>query len=85
MKARHDDLPGWPRGMREELAASYVGLSVSTIRAERAAGRFPAPVSLTRGRYVYLRDALDAWLDGKALLQTLPAGQDASNPWDDAR
>lgn len=59
-------LPGWPRGMREELAASYVGLSVSTIRAERAAGRFPAPVSLTRGRYVYLKESLDSYLDGKS-------------------
>ena len=56
-------LPGWPRGMREDMAAAYVGLSVSALRAERKAGRFPAPVRLTRGRIVYLRDALDGYLD----------------------
>lgn len=59
-------LPGWPRGLREDLAAGYVGLSVSTIRSERARGAFPAPVPLTPGRHVYLREDLDAYLDRKA-------------------
>jgi predicted DNA-binding transcriptional regulator AlpA len=64
--ARCEPLPGWPRGLREPLAAAYVGLSASTIRAEYAAGRFPAPVALTVGRQVWLRDDLDLWLDAKA-------------------
>lgn len=59
-------LPDWPRGMREELAAEYVGLSQTALRDMRRAGTFPAPVPLTRGRIVYLREDLDAWLDGKA-------------------
>ena len=59
-------LPGWPRGLKEDLAAAYVGLSVSTIRAERGAGRFPTPIALTAGRMVYLRDDLDFYLDRKA-------------------
>ncbi|MBV8523647.1 MAG: helix-turn-helix domain-containing protein [Acetobacteraceae bacterium] len=59
-------LPGWPRGLCEELAAAYVGLSVTTIRAERAAGRFPAPIPLTRGRIVWLKEDLDRYLDEKA-------------------
>ncbi len=59
-------LPGWPRGLREELAAAYVGLSATLMRTERAAGRFPAPVPLTAGRQVWVRDDLDAWLDQKA-------------------
>ncbi|MBV8094502.1 MAG: hypothetical protein JOY71_19380 [Acetobacteraceae bacterium] len=59
-------LPGWPRGLCEELAAAYVGLSVTTIRAERAAGRFPAPIPLTRGRIVWLKEDLDRYLDLKA-------------------
>lgn len=71
-------LPGWPRGMPEPLAAGYVGLSVSTIRAERARGAFPAPVRLTAGRQVYLREHLDAYLDKMAGA----AGAAASNPWD---
>jgi predicted DNA-binding transcriptional regulator AlpA len=59
-------LPGWPRGLREDLAAAYVGLSVSTIRSERIAGRFPAPIAITVGRIVYLREDLDSYLDRKA-------------------
>ena len=64
--------------MREELAAGYVGLSVSTIRAERAAGRFPSPILLTPGRHVYLRDDLDTWLNAKAGRPTLAAESDGS-------
>lgn len=73
-------LPGWPRGLREELAAAYVGLSVSTVRALRHDGAFPAPVPLTRGRQVFLRDDLDAWLDRKAGRTMAPDGSD----WPDA-
>ena len=50
-------LPGWPRGLGEELAAAYIGLSVSSVRRLRAAGGFPRPVMLTPGRLVWLRDA----------------------------
>ncbi len=56
----------WPRGMSEALAAEYVGLSVSTIRAARVRRDFPEPVPLTPGRIVYLREDLDAYLDRKA-------------------
>jgi predicted DNA-binding transcriptional regulator AlpA len=52
--------------MREDIAAAYVGLSVSTIRNERHAGRFPAPVSLTPGRIVYLKEDLDSYLDARS-------------------
>ncbi len=31
-------LPGWPRALREELAAAYSGLSRSTFRAEVVVG-----------------------------------------------
>jgi predicted DNA-binding transcriptional regulator AlpA len=60
------DLPGWPRGLREPLAAAYVGLSSSGFRTEWKAGRAPLPVRLTERRQVWLRDALDRWLDAKA-------------------
>lgn len=59
-------LPGWPRGLHEELAAAYVGLSVSMIRQLRSRGEFPAPVPLTERRQVWYREQLDAWLDQKA-------------------
>ncbi|MBV8525513.1 MAG: hypothetical protein JOY71_25880 [Acetobacteraceae bacterium] len=41
-------------------------LSVTTIRAERAADRFPAPIPITRGRIVWLKEDLDRYLDEKA-------------------
>lgn len=69
----------WPRGLREQLAAEYVGLSVSSIRALRGRGEFPPPIPLTRGRLVFLRDDLDAWLDRRAG-RTVPEGND----WPDA-
>jgi predicted DNA-binding transcriptional regulator AlpA len=59
-------LPDWPRGMREALAAEYVGLSFSTFRREWSEGRAPRPVHLTPGRQVWLREDLDRWLDRKA-------------------
>lgn len=59
-------LPDWPRGMREALAADYVGLSFSTFRREWSEGRAPTPVHLTPGRQVWLREDLDQWLDRKA-------------------
>ena len=70
-------LPDWPRGMREALAADYVGLSFSTFRREWSESRAPAPVHLTPGRQVWLREDLDQWLDRKAGRLNDP---DASRP-----
>lgn len=61
-----DRLPNWPRGLREDLAAAYIGLSITTFRRERSEGRAPKPVHLTPGRQVWLREDLDNWLDQKA-------------------
>ena len=52
--------------MRETIAAAYVGLSESGLRAEVRAGRLHAPVTLTPGRVVYLKEHLDAYLDRAA-------------------
>lgn len=58
------DVPdAWPRGMRLQVAAAYVGLSETAF--ERAAG-LPAPVWLTEGRKIWLREDLDGWLDVRA-------------------
>lgn len=64
--AERPSLPGWPRGLREELAAAYVGLGASTFRAQVDAGEAPRPIRLTTHRQVWLRDHLDAWLERKA-------------------
>jgi predicted DNA-binding transcriptional regulator AlpA len=70
-------LPGWPRALREELAAAYVGLSTSTFRAKVAPEL--KTVHLTEKRRAWLREDLDAWLDARAGIE--PASHGA-NPWD---
>ncbi len=80
-------LPFWPRGLSEDLAAAYVGVSASTFRA------YVIPdvqeVWVTPGRKVWLREDLDRWLDGRKRPIDAPAGAsdappaetpDASNP-----
>lgn len=72
-----DRIPqAWPRGMRLEVAAAYVGLGTTTFLQEVKAAAdlaartgeppsFPQPVCLA-GRCVgWDKDALDAWLDEK--------------------
>lgn len=53
----------WPRGMRDDVAAAYVGLSRSTFLREVQAGAAPEPCNITNGRRIWLRDQLDDWLD----------------------
>lgn len=55
-----------PRGMRLNVAAWYVGLSVSIFLREVTLGNIPKATWLTNGRKVWLKDSLDAYLDCKA-------------------
>ncbi len=73
-------LPDWPRGLGADLAAAYLGVSVTTLRAGAKQGSMPAPTRITRGRDVWLRDVLDAWLDRQAgITRTTTPESD----WDD--
>ena len=74
-------LPGWPRGLREDLAANYIGLSASSLRAAVKRGEAPHPVRLTRARLVWLREDLDAYLDAKAVRAAPSAAPTDENPW----
>jgi predicted DNA-binding transcriptional regulator AlpA len=58
-RLKPSDLRDWPRGLKPELAAAYVGLSVSTIHRMRAEGQFPRPITVARGRIVWPRETLD--------------------------
>lgn len=69
-----DALPSWPRALRPELAAAYVGLSPSTFAAHCKI----APVQLTPGIRVWLREDLDRWLDERA---GRVAASPEINPW----
>ncbi|MDB5314931.1 MAG: hypothetical protein JWO24_775 [Rhodospirillales bacterium] len=68
-------LPDWPRGLSDQLAASYVSLGVTTFCDAMTQARV-APVWLTKGRRVWLREDLDRWLDGLAGRQALGAQRD---------
>lgn len=75
---RDEHLPYWPRALRADLAAAYVGLGETTFR-EIVAPDVP-PIHLTGKRVAWLREDLDRWLDlkaGKEGTQGVTA-----NPWD---
>lgn len=54
-------LPGWPRALREDLAAAYCGLSPSAFQ-RAVAPKVPA-IRPSPGCVAWLRDDLDAYLD----------------------
>lgn len=60
---RSVQMPDWPRGMSEPLAALYVSLSLSQFRLEVKEKRAPQPGRITRGRQIWLKDDLDEYLD----------------------
>lgn len=78
MSARRATPPAWPRALSADLAASYVSLGQSTWLREVKQGRAPAPVQITPGRRVWLREDLDAWLDRRSARD---AASPESNPW----
>ncbi len=53
----------WARGMKQEVAASYVGLSPSGFLRAVSVGMLPQPKWITRGRKIWLKDDLDDFLD----------------------
>lgn len=71
----------WPRGLRLDAAAEYVGLSRNTFLREIEAGKAPKPYQITVGRLVWLREDLDAYLD-RIAGKVKPAGVEGSD-WDD--
>ena len=73
-------LPGWPRALREPLAAEYVGLGASTFR-QVVVPAVPA-IRLTAGRVAWLREDLDRWLDERRASEPNPV--DAGSPDTDA-
>lgn len=77
-RRRDDLLEAWPRGMRDEVAARYVGLGLTTFLREVDKGEAPQPEWLTTGRKVWLKDQLDAWLDRKFGIESDSLGPE---PW----
>ena len=51
-----------PRGLTQEQAAAYMGVSVSTFIARVRQGQFPAPIQDGR-RLIFDRHRLDEWFD----------------------
>jgi predicted DNA-binding transcriptional regulator AlpA len=70
-------LPGWPRALREEWAAAYVGMSASLFRT--AVASEVSPVRLSKTRVAWLREDLDAWLDRRA--GRVAGSTEPENPW----
>ena len=77
------DCPTWPRGLSEEQAATYLGVSVGTFRAEVTAGIWPPADrrGLDGRRKVWDRTLLDQAFDCRSLLET---ARSASPPYGSA-
>lgn len=58
------ELPYWPRRLRADLAAAYLGISEAKFRADVAAGRYPKGMPDGRLRFWY-KDDLDAAIDAE--------------------
>ncbi len=53
----------WPYALAVDDAAAFCGISRNTLLRAVQAGRAPAPVAITPGRKVWMRRALEDWLD----------------------
>ncbi len=58
---RASNMPDWPARMGEDMAALYLGVSVSTLRARSASGTYPKPVRDGK-RILYARVQLDRFV-----------------------
>ena len=70
-------LPHWPRVLRREQAAAYVGMSPSLFVREVEAGALPRPIHLAGTVKGWVRDDLDAWIDDRRAAQS-----ERPNTWD---
>lgn len=59
---RASKLPDWPARMGEDMAALYLGVSQTTLRAGSASGRYPKPIRDGK-RILYARRQLDSYVD----------------------
>lgn len=66
-KLRPHELPGWPRLLRPEFAAAYLGVTQSTFTTLVKKGIYPAPMRESGFRFVcWDRFALDKIIDAKS-------------------
>lgn len=62
-----------PAVMPRDTAATYAGLSVSTMQNEVRKGRFPKPRKISPGRVGWRRADIDAWAEALPV-SDLPPG-----------
>lgn len=62
---QHRSCPGWPRVLRAEQAANYVGMSRSMFDAEVKAGKLPKPFPTAGSLQAWDKNDLDDWVDAR--------------------
>jgi hypothetical protein len=76
-------MPDWPTRMGEDLAALYVGVSMTTFRNRVRQKTYPAPIR-EGGRLFWSRRQLDIYVDAQfGLAQHTRESGDST--WDDLR
>lgn len=76
---QHHSLSVWPRALRAELAASYLGMSRSRFDAAVRDGNLPKPFPTVGTLMVWDKNDLDDWLDDQRARTHAPE----INEWDD--
>jgi predicted DNA-binding transcriptional regulator AlpA len=69
-------MPDWPRLLRREMAASYIGVSPTKFSEMVTTGALPQPLSLSGTVVAWDRMDLDGWVES---LRDSPNG----NGWDE--
>jgi predicted DNA-binding transcriptional regulator AlpA len=82
---RPAELPGWPGGMPADLAAAYVGLGESSMKALVGQRLFPRPIKLSAGRIGWRKSDLDRWLEAGGVdgwtESTATVTAETADPW----
>ena len=75
-----EKLPHWPRGLNQQRAAAYLGISTGTFAKEQRAGVWPEPVLIAgRRRKIWNRKALDAAFDRLSGFSTGTSDEESRN------
>lgn len=76
-------MPDWPARMGEDMAALFLGVSLTTFRERVKAKTYPQPVR-EGGRFFWARAQLDRYVLAQFNLQ--PAPEESGDPtWGDLR
>lgn len=77
-------MPDWPGRMGEDMAALFLGVSLTTFRERVKKRVYPQPVQ-EGGRYFWSRRQLDRYIDAQFNLAQPSDNDSGDSTWDDLK